>query len=564
MTATIHPYLATSMSPGWAEDSGDESVGVDFLGTRAVNLEMLTALTGHYNNTVVSARQHAILVWAMWRYRKNCAEKNRGARRSEFFVFLEAIETIQLVGQITFGRAYGGTAGGLGANAAKNLGNDKEIPLRFEAYARTSQTSALAAVQYGPSAKTNSFGFIGGGVDGIWVPTPRGEKIALALDSLLRRSSAYAEFTKETVPERMLRSDVVDLAAQGLVIGTSLPERPERTPYREALFDLDGLSPVRNHPRRLTLALFLAIVSSLDEGDGVTPTALRHFLLAGRTQTRRTSLAPYLHKVSAQWQILQVRQIQRYMLECWLTIVEGWMQEGEIDVTRMRRRLEDDLRNASPLGSDLASKLGQPNSLATAYFEGHRGSADVAGWAASSDETAPWCLYDAVSAALSANETEKATCATVLLTFAVLTLIKEFVPAAGPLLDFASLGGRRRISLPEFHKWWLRRDIYPLGDVLAEMIDELILQQHVAVAVARFDNEQRRLRFCNDERGWQLLPGTEVSIAGITPDRIQAFMALLADVDVFQRADDGSGEAAYSITEVGEELSRRVAAAAAI
>src|SRR5437763_6855858 len=56
-----HPALTSAASPAWSKPSEEGSTGVDFLGTRAANLEMLTRLTGAYNNGVVSARQHAIV-----------------------------------------------------------------------------------------------------------------------------------------------------------------------------------------------------------------------------------------------------------------------------------------------------------------------------------------------------------------------------------------------------------------------------------------------------------------------------------------------------------------------
>ena len=153
-----HEALLTTTSPAWSEPSEDGSTGVDFLGTRAVNLTMLTRLTGAYNNVVLSARQHTIVCWAAWRYRENCRAAGTDLKSGQFREFFDAIETIQLVGQRAVGAALGGTAEGLGSRALRQLGDGPMIPLRFKKYGRShDNTSALAAVQYGPSSKPGSF-----------------------------------------------------------------------------------------------------------------------------------------------------------------------------------------------------------------------------------------------------------------------------------------------------------------------------------------------------------------------------------------------------------------------
>jgi len=70
------------------------------------------------------------------------------------------------------------------------------------------------------------------------------------------------------------------------------------------------------------------------------------------------------------------------------------------------------------------------------------------------------------------------------------------------------------------------------------MLDELLLQQHVAIAVTRFDNEQRKLRFSYDEVGWDKLPGVSDSIPRLHLSRILALLKLMADFELL--ADAGS------------------------
>ncbi len=98
----------------------------------------------------------------------------------------------------------------------------------------------------------------------------------------------------------------------------------------------------------------------------------------------------------------------------------------------------------------------------------------------------------------------------------------------------------------------------PLRAALIDFLEELVLQQHVAVAVSRFDNDQRRLRFSNDDGGWALLPGTKPIAPTLTPDRIGAALALMADLALVD-----SDEGHFTVNEAGKAVCAQVAAAVA-
>lgn len=538
-----HPALSTATSPAWSEPSTDGSTGVDFLGTRAVNLEMLTQLTGAYNNVVVSARQHAIMCWATWRYKENCRAAGTDLKDGQFRDFLDAIETIQLAGQRAIGVSVGGTNEGLGSGALARLGNGPTIPLRFKAYKRShDNTSALAAVQYGPSAKPGSFNLLDSRLK-IWWPTKRGEKLALALDPLIRKSSTYSEFAKFPVPDQIGIDDAIELASHGLVLGNDLPERPERAPYITALFDLDGL-PSGDHERRLTLSLLLTVLVALggdcDVGD------VRQAFLSLRDPTGASLPLPdYLQGTAARWQLLQLRQLQRYALESWLFWAEWSMPALTTEIVSA---LADALGGLGSPDDDLAALLDRPSGDAVREFLDHRQVADVLAWASTSLPGTPWGLRASIRDALADEAPLRAAPAILSLTLSVLALCDHLVDAQNTH-GFAAIGDRRRISLLHFKSWWAHRATVPLREVLGHFLEELVLQQHVAVAVARFDNEQRRLRFSNDEAGWEMLPGSTPAIPRLTPDRIEALLRLMTDLDLVEETDD-----TFTASDAGEAV----------
>ena len=167
-------------------------------------------------------------------------------------------------------------------------------------------------------------------------------------------------------------------------------------------------------------------------------------------------------------------------------------------------------------------------------------------------------IWDDIQPALRAGEPQKAVAGALRLTAGALALTRAVVlTEEGPLRSYALTGHFQRISLVHFEQWWTRRGRFPLAEVLAELMEELVLQQHVAVAVSRYDNEKRRLRFSNGERGWELLPGTKPTQPGLTPDRIGASLELLNDLALLVPIGERYREVAYGLDPSGRELARR-------
>jgi hypothetical protein len=529
--------------PAWALPNEDSAVGVDYLGTRQANLDMLRELTGVYNNQVRSARQHAILAWAAWRFAQNVKGREE-VRPSEFIAFLEMVETIQLVGQNEIAEEVDGARGGLGSGSFAALPPTGAVPVRFSDYRRTRQTSALAAVQYGPSARTAGLGFLSD-FGNISVATAgRGEALAQALDGLLRHSSHYGVLTRYPTPATLPRTAVVDLARNGLVIpGRGGAPRPERTPYVEALFRLDGRGA--GDRRTETLALFLYKLDNVGGGDGAGEHDLRSHILSWRPEVAPVP-AP-LHSTALRWQVFETRQLQRFALESWLALAERWMYDGISSVVGMLAEVDRALTG----DADMGELLGAPAGAATA------GWPDPLKWA--SDLT-PWEeVWDEITPGLRQGDTPAVVRATLRLTLGTMALANLLQPHAGDeLVSFYATGGRTRLSLAEQLRWWGRRARWSLREVIGELLEEQVLQQHVGVAVSRFDNDRRRLRFSPGEEGWTLLPGTVPSTPGLTPDRIGAALALLEDVDLVRSLDGERYEPAYKVTARGRKVLERV------
>ena len=552
MIPAWHAFLEESAAPGWAEPPPPDSVGLDYLGTLQANLAMLGVLTQGMNNVVTSARQHAVIAWACWRYRENLRAAGRhDADPDEWRAMLDAVESIQLAGHVRLGEELGRDNVGFGAGSAGELFDGQRVRLRFPDYDRNHQTSIMAAVNYGPSAKDIALHFITG-AGGVWVPTTgRGEALARHLDPLLRRSASYGRLARLPLPGSIPVDEALDLARSGLSEGPALAPRPERASYVEALFDLDQ-QPVSDLRRR-SLALFLEVVGALDHADGVDAHDVRRVLLAGRLPDDPLWRPPsHLQETARLWRILQVRQLQRFCLETWLYLAECWMDLERTAPAMVTRALAASAQD--PVGELVRGDAAH----ALSGFIDDIANGDLSAWANTDHPRDPWKLvWDEVGRAVRAKDTDRTAVAAIVLTLAVTALV-DVVEVSGALEErFLTEGARLRISLATWQRWWRRRAEEPFDRVLAEMLSELVLQQHVAVAVSRFDNDKRRLRFCNDKRGWELLPGTLPAEPRLTPDRIPALTSLLGDLGLLHATPEGR----WRLADSGRAVLDRVQAA---
>ncbi len=536
--------LLEASAPAWSTPPSEESVGQDYLGTLQVNLDMLSELTEGMNNVVTSSRQHALMVWAGWRFRENLrAVGKTDPTQQDWRDFYDAVESIQLFGHAELMAELGRKTVGLGEGVKTALCAGDPIPLRFSEYGRTHQTSIMAAVNYGPSSRTLGL-LVGEG--GIYLPTTqRGQPIAAVIDRLLLRAGpAYERLCRYPTPAHISHADAAALVRAGLAESPLQAERPERPLYLDALLDLDVPDNYEPRGRRLSLALILTLIGVYEEGALVDD--LRCMMLSGCDSLGLPLQIPeHLQTTAQRWQILQIRQLQRYLLDVFLFWTETLLPR----CPRVSD-LVDVIRSAEVPAVEMTLREG---------LAALRAGCDdnIAAWAGRADVGTPFDLMREQLWKLSRKrplDPAELIGPMVQLLLSVLVLGEEMIPESGALREFAALGGRWRLSLTAHQRWWRYRIDRPILSSLSEFLSELVLQQHVAVAVSRFDNDKRRLRLCNDELGWSLLPGTRPRRPRPTPDRLDALTALLADLDLIT-----SGEEGWVLTGEGSRILERVA-----
>lgn len=132
------------------EHAGQNS-GVDFLGLRQTNLDMMADLIPGINNVTAYIRPFSLLSWIFWKFHQLCVDRGTDEPTSESVrLFRERIETL-----FTWGARLDDYPNIPGKQAEPPpAGKDGYVPLTFKDWKRVQDsTSLIAALWYGPASK---------------------------------------------------------------------------------------------------------------------------------------------------------------------------------------------------------------------------------------------------------------------------------------------------------------------------------------------------------------------------------------------------------------------------
>ena len=101
-------------------------------------------------------------------------------------------------------------------------------------------------------------------------------------------------------------------------------------------------------------------------------------------------------------------------------------------------------------------------------------------------------------------------------------------------------GGSGRISLEFWSRSWDKNCNYPLIDLVALVLNNMVLSQHFAVATNRFDGGTQRLRITIEEEGLEALVGKPWR-PYIAADRLETLLSLMADCELIKQDADDEG-----------------------
>ncbi|MYA88650.1 MAG: hypothetical protein F4X97_09390 [Boseongicola sp. SB0662_bin_57] len=311
-----------------------ENSGVDFLGLRQVNLDMMAEMIPSINNVTDYIRPFSLMSWVFWKFHDLCDESGvEEPSRDEIDRFRERIEVLFSWGaklHETSGRVPG--TGAVPPNASSN----GRVPLAFKDWKRVQDsTSLIAALWYGPASKiVTGLGFLMPvpGYTGFFRTTGAGTRLAEALDAQLCQDQELYGRLLATL-EAVTASEDDAVALWELWSPEEITEG-EREAFASALHSTDEIGNTNTLLGRRSTTLALAIHHLTQCSSAVDA----HETRSGMALSVSNDGKPYdppeeLVAARNNWLTLQIRQLQRLSMECLLSWCEGSILEDRVTET---------------------------------------------------------------------------------------------------------------------------------------------------------------------------------------------------------------------------------------
>jgi hypothetical protein len=458
------------------------------------------------NNVTRYIRPFSLLSWIYWKFYVLSEKTGGKVTDTDLRTWKEKVETL-----FTWGHKLN-SVGGIPGTDSKPPGKGY-VPLEFASWKRSAQnTSLMAAVQYGPAAKTiDGLGFLEPLGRNFFQTKGHGVALAETLDVNLRRFDLLKDLGQATATAKQ---------AERIFPAWSIlePSAAERRAFKRAFFDPSTVGDTTPIGRRsTTLQLALQVLNHAQRP--LTPHEVRVSMFRGRLSSKQSGFQdPKLTASWLGWVVLQIRQSQRLALEGLLSwfevlLVQGYRDTEEIVLKTLKAiEAHDSIFPFRKPGQALKVIQRRVSTLDQAL--------------ANERDLDPFWLMDEILQAIPDRSEELAPYClrTLLLCAAFAQLLQE----QGPAKLEIQRGGSERLSLGFWTATLSRCIDLELHDFLRFFFETFILSQHFAVAARRFDGQTQRLRISIEEDGLEFLADNPL-LPSVTPDRLNSALSLTED-----------------------------------
>lgn len=520
--------------------------GVDYLGMRAINLQMMDNLLPSLNNIANRIRPFSLMTWAIWHFGKTCVSQKRDLSSKEFARFREKLEVLYIWSHQLIGRGTG-IPGSAQVQPGGNL-----VQLSFRAFGRNPTNTFLNAVNYGPGLKgSTGLKFAYPVAADIFKVTAAGVELAEAFDKALREGLTAEQFGFLTSLERFEISaeEVLDYAK---VWHIDAPSPNEQRAFVKQLYQPNEVGKTNTEGLRAgTISLILKLFAQ--SRSPLSAQGLREAMaIYAPPLDDDTRLAKGMQLARLRWQALQVRQAQRLAMEA----LFGWLE---------RCIWEDDARSTSQICRLMldAIKQEQPTCnvdvLLRDRIQHYRELADTSdelfGLGGTSDE---------VNIVRRMQQLQK--------TAANFRKAQSLPLDAFDLLALCAVYAEHLLNQPEsssvvvdpaLHRlplqWWVytasQHAAIPFSAFLEKFIETWLVSQHLGVAASRFSDDSGRMRLSIEDGGLvSVLAGQHQCWSPVlTPDRIHTVLSLMAQCGLLMQVNGDSSEPIYLRGELATE-----------
>lgn len=487
------PVVASKMGVG----------GVDPLGLRQINFDLMDQVLPDLNNVARYVRPYIVMSWAWRRVTKIVKSSGmKGAEDEQMRDFVDRIEAIYAWSQFL----YGAQSGLPGRQAMQELMNASEYHFGGAAWIarrdmRRMSTGIISPLNYGPSLRTLGWLVPVDSGHGVFQPDVTLEPVLDEFEDAIRSELTHEAFNKFG-PVTVSRDDAVRWGALWSMEKVTECER-------EAAFARLG-GDRASSVRRRGIALIIAAHKDL-AGTQPNTDALRTRMADLPASWRDASLRP---EISTQWRELQVRQLFRLTLEGIFFWIVSALLKGPMTTQQIARTFLDELSTVGNLPKSAESWVGGP------VFAGN-----------------PVTFLRDIETELHRRPRDNTMLATALMSGLMFSLVEAPI-------DARSFESSDRLPLSRARKDGDAWKCLPPTDFLVRLIENWIMAQHAywsvgrGLADARIRGKQiMRLRIVMDEGGWTLTPGTTTSgnPPRPTPDRLETAVSLLTECRRFEK-----------------------------
>jgi hypothetical protein len=473
--------------------------GVDPLGMRQTNFDLMDRVLPGLNNTARHIRPFTVVAWAWWKAAQVATTSGRKKIAPDLLInFVERIEVVFAWSQ--FSRSSNSALPGKNVlapllNAGQYTFSGRQWDLRRKE--RKYSTALSAPVNYGPSLK--SLGWI--------VPHPRERLVFVPKDSALPAIEALDRLLQSHLQHPLFASfgdvtvdrDFVDTVGEVLAMET-LTE-PERQFVCNAL-----IGSFSRPALRMGILLASTALQSLESEPDVTEVRRR----MAEPESDIFASSCDLVTAATAWKVVQLRQVFRLAMEALL----HW---GVL-------QLRNGTQTTSQLSEIFISEVGS-EPLVRKWLTGKLIDGDSIDWldklenALASGETA--AIAKSVRAILANLLAEP-------LSLSTADERQDRLPLSRAIRELQAFGDRRPIAL------------------MGHIIERWVFGQHVYWALGRGLSDARgnqrqifRLKVALEEGGWTLTSGTKAGSTNApspTPDRLYTALTLIDESRLLENA----------------------------
>ena len=520
------PFLTDDFSP--------KGGGLDFLGTRWVNLTILgDYLLPGINNATRDFGTYCLAAWIPWKFRSLCQDQ-KDFTFSNYRKFREAVEVM-----MSYAMRDDSSSTLKYNNARNRVGMQQKLSfptdLSFKEAHRKESNTIYTAALYGPSLRYLSL--LGFAQDKDGRPTnlllanddSTTTAIVRDVDNCLRRSSFYY-VVDQMAPPSIDATAIDDLGINGLnpAVFKEADTGMKKNFLKKLLPKENGDQNGRTFTARLIGHTLKSCVS-------LNVQQLRHVWHTGLTPLG--ILLPVESENIQQhrkiWSIFQCRQIQR-------TFLELFLQAFEIAVHNYSHTIEEIVdftineweQTEESVPANLNDLVRRETAWLSDTFE-----FDVASIAWNELVHGEHSFYENIQS----DTIDIPVIRAVKMMTRWFLRTRLWIDRFSQHQNFFCMGGPERISISFCLDWINDRLSYSFKDLLKNLFTDFIFVQHMRIALGRFDGRTQRLRFIIGDQG--IVPTLSVGKSigkgfEVMADRLECFLGLLTDLNVIDENVD--------------------------